>query len=150
MIASSNNSYYGMQSGREKLDLIIIAPERLGEVTDAYIQRLQTEFNLRGFVFAKYLTRKSSQEQYRRIKVHSPFPLLHFQVPSHPIPSLHVYSESDVFPISDVFQSGSRSGRPAEAGFVFLKLRNDVAAHKNPQDAPPDRMQSYAMPLPMD
>src|ERR1700722_19817447 len=34
-------------------------------------------------------------------------------------------------------QSKSRSSRPAGAGFVFEKLRNNVAAHKNTPDAPP-------------
>src|ERR1700733_8646055 len=32
-------------------------------------------------------------------------------------------------------QSKSRSSRPAGAGFVFEKLRNNVAAHKNTPDA---------------
>jgi hypothetical protein len=32
-------------------------------------------------------------------------------------------------------QSKSRSSRPAGAGFVFEKLRNNAAAHKNTPDA---------------
>ena len=38
--------------------------------------------------------------------------------------------------------------RPAEPGFVFLKLRNNVAAHKNRPDAPPDCPPAHPIPAP--
>jgi bacillithiol synthase len=37
---------------------------------------------------------------------------------------------------------------PAD-GFVFFKIKNYAAAHKNKQDAPPDRLQSHPVPPPM-
>jgi len=64
-------------------------------------------------VFAKHRSRKSDQDESSgecpRIKVHSPLPLIHFQAPSILIPSLHVYSESDVSPI-EVPQQQARRG----------------------------------------
>jgi hypothetical protein len=40
--------------------------------------------------------------------------------------------------------------RPVEAGFVFLKLRNNVAAHKNTPDATHDCLQAHPIPAPVD
>jgi hypothetical protein len=40
----------------------------------------------------------------------------------------------------------SQRSDPAEVGFVFSKLKNIVAAHKNSADAPPGALQSDPTP----
>jgi hypothetical protein len=102
----------------------------------------------RGFVFAKPLTEAQPRPVRGGVTPNqNSFP---FSTP--PLPSALPFDSlaSTCILNSMSSQSKSQSTRPAEAGFVFLKLRNNVAAHKNTPDATHDSLQSHPITAPID